>query len=435
MALVRMLVSGWWTSGTMLGSSAGELARGGVRRLGARRDGLADERLELSVARAERVEHRARAVARRLERGRAARWRTGANCTSAAARAASGNPVGTRRVEESTRRRAFRRAPARTRARPSRRRVASRRERGRSRRDAAPPPTRAPAGSRDPRPAKHGVGHRRERPRRRSRSRRRMRASATRAICRGSGSLSSASASSVGASSARRARRARTPPRRAPRSPRRPRARSAATSATDDLSLAAPRPSTASARISGVPSLATRRRSGTALASPSCASPHTAATATASLAPASASALSFGKRRASNLGRSVGSRSAPHAIMARMRSAASSAAPVANAKSGSAAFLFCTYASTSIAMRCWPTSLGRRARRAAASPRARRSGRGQPGVLGVLADAVAHALHEPEGEAAVDLDEEPPVDGPLRVADGQRQEILLERLERALARG
>ncbi len=90
------------------------------------------------------------------------------------------------------------------------------------------------------------------------------------------------------------------------------------------------------------------------------ASAQAAATPTESATAAPSPAESFGKRSASILGASAASPSAPHAIIARVRSAGS-ALPVAYAKSGRAAFLFCTYASTSIAMRCWLTSGSARA--------------------------------------------------------------------------
>ncbi len=51
-------------------------------------------------------------------------------------------------------------------------------------------------------------------------------------------------------------------------------------------------------------------------------------------------------------------------------------------------------------------------------------------AVGVVGGAVADALHEPEREVAVNLDEQPPVDGLLRLADRHGQEVLLERLER-----
>ena len=54
-------------------------------------------------------------------------------------------------------------------------------------------------------------------------------------------------------------------------------------------------------------------------------------------------------------------------------------------------------------------------------------------VVRLLRGAVVHALHEPEREVAVDLDEEPPIDRLLWQADRHREEILLERFERPLA--
>ena len=85
-------------------------------------------------------------------------------------------------------------------------------------------------------------------------------------------------------------------------------------------------------------------------------------------------------------------------------------------------------------MRCWPTSpsasasssgfTARAPIRASAARASSASSRGVPCV---------DPLHEREGQVAVDLDEEPPVDRLLRVADRERQELLLERLERPLA--
>ena len=42
----------------------------------------------------------------------------------------------------------------------------------------------------------------------------------------------------------------------------------------------------------------------------------------------------------------------------------------------------------------------------------------------------AHALHEPERQSPVHLDEQLPIHGALRIPDGERQQVLLERLER-----
>src|SRR6185295_13626659 len=54
-------------------------------------------------------------------------------------------------------------------------------------------------------------------------------------------------------------------------------------------------------------------------------------------------------------------------------------------------------------------------------------------ILCIFATAMTHALHEREREVPVDLDEQAPIHLALRIADRERQELLLERLERPFA--
>ena len=124
------------------------------------------------------------------------------------------------------------------------------------------------------------------------------------------------------------------------------------------------------------------------------------------------------------LGRSPGSRSAPHATIARSRSGASRLA----GREARTARALRSCSRRSRARQSRPAAARRRASASASSSGLtarctdlRRAPRAPPPRrLPTRVCARAHPLHQTEGQVAVHLDEEAPVDAALRVADRER---------------
>ena len=231
---------------------------------------------------------------------------------------------------------------------------------------------------------------------------------------------------------ARPGRRARTPPPRARRCPQSTDAAIAATSATDARSRAMPRPSTASARIDGVPSraIAPQHRQRLRVVHPREPPRRGDGDRVGQARLLRAALLREEQRLVLGHEARVAERAArdhrPRAergvrVARREREERERRVLVLHVREH--------VDRDALLAR---VLLGQRVeqRLHGARPDARERG---ARLVRLLRRPVAHALHEPEGEAPVDLDEQPPVDGLLRLADGEREEVLLERLERPLA--